>query len=88
MPKRVDSNQASIVKALREVGASVQDLHEVGHGCPDIAVGFRGATYFLEVKNGAGALTPDEERWHRTWLGQVAVVRNIDEALIVIGLGW
>jgi hypothetical protein len=34
--KRTDRNQAEIVKALRQVGASVGHTHEVGKGFPDI----------------------------------------------------
>ena len=36
---RTDANQAEIVAALRGVGASVQPLHAVGQGCPDLLVG-------------------------------------------------
>lgn len=82
---RVDRNQNEIVTALRKVGASVQHLHNVGRGCPDIAVGFRGATYLLEVKTDDGTLTNAEAIWHAHWRGQVDIVRNVDEALRVIG---
>ena len=90
MPKRVDQNQPLIVQALRSVGASVQFLHTIGKGCPDLLVGFRGLNFVLEVKNPAQKpsdrrLTPDEERWHLTWSGQKAVVETIDEALAAIG---
>jgi hypothetical protein len=42
--KRVDRNQAEIVEALREAGASVGHTHAVGHGFPDIVVGVPGLT--------------------------------------------
>lgn len=42
--KRVDRNQAEIVKALREAGASIAHLHTIGHGVPDILVGVQGLT--------------------------------------------
>lgn len=87
MPKRVDGNQAEIVEALRRCGATVQDLHEVGQGCPDILVGRAGKTYLLEIKNGQrGKLNSREVRWHRMWRGQVAVVRTVDEALRAVGV--
>lgn len=54
MPKRVDANQRSIVADLRAIGATVEDLHEVGDGCPDIAVGFRGQNYLFEIKTESG----------------------------------
>jgi hypothetical protein len=85
MPKRVDDNQVDIVAALRAVGASVQHLHTVGQGCPDIAVGFRGQSYLLEIKMPGKALTKDEAVWHSKWRGQVAIVYGVDDALMVIG---
>jgi len=83
---RVDDNQAEIVAALRAAGCTVQSLAAVGKGCPDAAVGFRGRNLLLEIKDGAKPpskrkLTPDEERWHAAWRGQVAVVESVDEAL-------
>jgi hypothetical protein len=73
------------VAALRKAGATVQHLHEVGFGCPDILVGFRGVSYVLEIKAKRGKLNEREKIWHQWWRGQVAVVRTIDEALKVIG---
>lgn len=89
MPKRIDANQPVIVKALRKLGASVQTLHEVGRGCPDILVGFRSSNYLLEVKDGAKPpskrkLTDDEMKWHAEWNGTVYVVESIEQAMEVI----
>lgn len=88
---KIDANQPDIVLALRQAGASVQPLHAVGGGCPDIAAGFQGKTYFLEIKDGskppsARKLTPDQVRWHGKWEGHVAVVKDIPEALTAIGI--
>lgn len=85
MPKRVDTNQREIVAALRQVGASVIMLYEVGHGCPDLLVGFRGQTYVLEIKTAKGRLTTDEWAWWQEWRGSGTVVRTVDEALRAIG---
>jgi hypothetical protein len=82
---RTDANQAEIVEALRQAGASVQLLHAVGEGCPDLAVGYRGQTYFIEVKTPGGSLNEREQKWHQQWRGHVAVVRSAEEALRVIG---
>ena len=85
---KTDSNQPEIVQALRDVGATVFVLARVGQGIPDLAVGYRGRNYFLEVKNLDGRgdkLTPAEKEFHDTWRGQAAVVRNEAEALAVIG---
>ena len=84
MPKRVDANQSEIVTALRQAGCSVQDLHEVGHGCGDILVGRNGINYVLEIKAPGGKLNEREREWHSTWRGQVAVVHSAEEALKII----
>jgi hypothetical protein len=85
---RTDANQASIVRALRAAGASVQPLNVVKAGCPDVLVGWQGRNYLLELKDGtkpqsARKLTPDEEQWHRNWKGTVATVISVEEAMRV-----
>lgn len=72
--------------ALRKAGASVQCLHRVGQGCPDLLVGFRGQNYLLEVKTPNGTLNAHQKAWIMIWYGQVAVVTSAEEALRVIGM--
>jgi hypothetical protein len=84
-PARVDANQPEIVRALRQVGATVQHLHTVGHGCPDLLVARNGNMYLLEIKVGGARLTDDERKWHECWAAHVYVVRSIGEALAAIG---
>jgi hypothetical protein len=89
--RKVDDNQAEIVQALRDAGASVQPIHTIGRGCPDLLVAFRNCNYVFEVKDGrkppsARVLTDDEVRWHREWNGPVEIVSSIDEALRAIGV--
>ena len=89
---KVDANQAQIVDALRSAGATVQPLHAVGKGCPDLLVGHRGVNLLIEVKDGskppsARKLTQDQVSWHDTWRGQVAVVETVDQALGLINIG-
>ena len=86
MPKRVDKNQRDIVAALRDLGASVQCLHVIGRGCPDLLIGFRGVNLLAEVKDGAGTLTDDEKNWHASWRGQIVIVRTVDDALALLGV--
>jgi hypothetical protein len=87
-----DANQAEIVAALFAAGCSVQDLHAVGGGCPDLLVGRCGVAFLLEVKaprNLRGEpkqLTPDQIEWHRSWRGHVRVVTTPEEALHAVGL--
>jgi Holliday junction resolvase len=88
---KVDDNQSEIVKALRQIGCTVCLLSAVGKGCPDLAVGYRGRNWFLEVKDGRKAqsdrkLTHDQVEWHDSWRGQVAVVNSVDQALRAVGL--
>ena len=86
---RVDSNQSEVTKALRKIGASVQLLHSVGKGCPDMLVGYKGGNYLLEIKDGekkesARKLTAEQTIWHFDWKGQVTVVTSPQEAIDTI----
>lgn len=88
---KVDRNQSEIVQALRDAGASVHPCHGAGQGFPDLAVGFRGKNYLIEVKDGALApsdrkLTPAQKEWHAAWRGDAVVVTSSSEALAAIGL--
>lgn len=89
---KVDRNQAEIVSALRAIGASVQPLHTVGAGCPDLLVGYRADNYLLEVKDGrkpasARKLTELESQWINTWRGTVYVIESVDEAIRALTQG-
>ena len=81
---KTDNNQKSIVEGLRALGATVQPLHVLGQGCPDILVGYQGKNYLMEIKTKRGKLTPDEENWHWEWRGTVHVVKTFDEATDVL----
>ena len=83
---RIDVNQPDIVEALRKAGATVQPLHTVGKGCPDLLVGWRGLNLLIEVKNGKLSqsrrkLTPDEARWCSEWKGIVHIVTDAAQAV-------
>ena len=81
----MDKNQSDIVKALRDVGASVTLLHAVGGGVPDLLVGYRQENYLLEVKDVKGRVNPLQSKWHLEWRGHAFVVRTPVEALYAIG---
>ena len=88
--KRVDDNHSEIVKGLRAIGATVRSTASVGQGFPDIAVGYHGSTFLLEIKDGSKSLsrrtlTPDEQEFHSTWRGAAAVVTSLEDALRTIG---
>lgn len=83
---RVDANQVAVTDALRRIGATVQPIHTIGRGCPDLLVGYRGRNLLLEVKDGSKppskrALTADESMWHLGWRGTVVVVETIPDAI-------
>jgi hypothetical protein len=87
--KQRDANEAEIVAALEAVGATVERLDTP----VDLLVGYRGRNFLLEVKaplgprggRSAGRYTDDQAEWHRSWRGQRAVVRSVDDALRAIG---
>ena len=89
---RTDQNHDEIVKALRQVGATVQSLAAVGAGVPDLLVGFRGQTFLVEIKNPEKSpserqLTPAQKIWHHCWTGgPLAVVETVEDVLKLIGI--
>lgn len=85
---KIDRNQPEIVKALRKVGVTVQHLHQVGAGCPDLLCAVNNQVFLVEIKDGAKApsaqkLTPDQSIWHAEWKAEVHIVNSIDAALAV-----
>lgn len=75
---RIDANQSEIVAALRACGCTVAITSDVGGGFPDLVVGYQGRNFLLEIKTPGGKLTPD----------QVEVVKDVDEALAVVGVDY
>lgn len=81
---KADGNQAEIVRALRQAGATVTSLHRVGGGVPDLAVGWRGTNLLMEVKMPGEDLNDRQLAWHLGWRGQAAVVTSAAEALALL----
>lgn len=84
MPRRVDANQKSVVKRLRDGGASVLVMSDLGKGAPDIAVGLNGKTYLFELKDGnkppsAQKLTESEQKFHDEWRGHLGIIRSFED---------
>ena len=82
---KVDDNQRAIVEALRAIGATVYAI-----GRPvDLLVGYRRINTLLEIKNvhGKDAVSPRQQDFIDEWRGQVAVVRNPEEAIAVLKNG-
>jgi Holliday junction resolvase len=86
---KVDSNQREIVQALRSMGASVQPLHTVGQGVPDLLCAISGINFLVEVKDGAKPpsaqkLTPDQIDWHCQWRAPVYIVNSIHQVVDLV----
>jgi hypothetical protein len=82
--RKVDDNHKQISKEFEALGCTVQSLHIVGKGCPDILVGYKGKNYLFEVKDGTKPnsqkkLTTDEVEFFQSWKGQVAMIESIEE---------
>jgi hypothetical protein len=89
--RRVDANQAEIVKALRAAGCSVAVTSSLGKGFPDLVVGYFGRNFLLEVKDGSKppskrVLTSEEMGFVAAWRGQYDVVEDVNQALRAVGL--
>lgn len=86
---RRDANHADVIKAVKGIGASVLDLADLGGGCPDVLVGFRGVNLLLEIKDGrkspsARKLTPAEQKFFRDWRGTVYIVFSPEDAINIV----
>ncbi len=83
---RTDGNHTAVMDALRAAGISALSIAAVGNGCPDIVAGFRGRNVLIEVKDGdkapsARKLTPDEAKFHDSWMGYVVIANSPLEAV-------
>ncbi len=80
----MDANQPEIVEALRAIpGVSV----ELGHD--DILVGYKGLTYWYELKESKptnSQIKPDQYRIWETFTGHYKIVWTLDQILEDIGL--
>jgi hypothetical protein len=88
---KADANQPEIVEKLRDIpGVSVEPIHRLGQGKPDLLIGYRQRNYLIELKNGNRpcdrVLTPDESKWHARWRGQVVVAGTFEEICDVLGI--
>lgn len=87
--RRVDANQPAIVAALRKIGFSVAITSGAGDGFPDIVVGRNHRNWLIEIKDenkppSHRVLTPEQDKFHDEWRGQVDVVKSVDEAINLV----
>ena len=90
---RIDANQNEIVGTLRKMGATVAITSMVGHGFPDLVVGYLGLNYLFEIKDGLKPisqrkLTKDEQEFFDIWRGNVQIVNNANDALDILGVTY
>lgn len=89
--KKADANQPEIVKALRGAGCTVEHLHAVGAGCPDLLCAIDDQVFLIEVKDGSKVpsdqkLTPAQVVWHAQWKAEVHIVNSVAAALTVVAI--
>jgi hypothetical protein len=90
---KIDSNQAGIVKDLLTIpGVSVAQNHD------DVLIGFRGRTFWIEIKNPDEAvmkrtgefnprcLQPAQKELIDNWKGHYRVCWTLDQILAEIGI--
>jgi hypothetical protein len=86
---RVDGNHAEILRAVRAVGATVLDTHQLPN-CFDALIGYRGREFIFEIKDPAQPpsgrkLTPGELSFKNTWRGsEYHVVETTEQAIKII----
>ena len=87
-----DQNERMIILALRELGASVRRLDATlggdMAGIPDLLVGLSGKNYLLEVKTARGSLNDNQKIFHDSWLGEVHVVRSVEDVRRIVKPTW
>jgi Holliday junction resolvase len=85
---RIDTNHKEIVKALRELGATVVSLASMKHGCPDLLVGYAGETVLMEIKRDAKAkFTSDQLDFLGKWKGgAISRVDSVEAAIRALGI--
>lgn len=82
---RTDANQAAIVAALRKAGATVEPIHDVGRGVPDLLVGYRAQNFLIECKLPKETLNDLQRHWLEGWKGQGCVAHTEEDALRAVG---
>jgi hypothetical protein len=89
---KIDANQPAIVKALRKIpGVTVQT------GMDDLLVGYKGFTYWFEIKEPEkvskktgeileSAIKPSQVKLRDTWTGHYSIVWSLEQILAELGI--
>jgi hypothetical protein len=82
---KVDVNHPDIVKALRDLGATVFSIASVGRDKPDIVVGINGINVLAEIKaDKKKKLTDGQEKFRREWKGRVDRLDSVQDAIALV----
>lgn len=86
---KTDDNHLDIKHRFKKYGASVADTAGAGEGFPDLVIGFKGANFLVEVKDGSKAmseqkLTKPQVRFHREWSGQVIIINSVEQVDLIM----
>jgi rhamnose utilization protein RhaD (predicted bifunctional aldolase and dehydrogenase) len=86
--KRVDENHKLIKHTFIALGASVLDLSRVGQGCPDLLIGYKNKSVFVEVKSSNKAhFTEHQLKFINSWRGgAISRIDTVDGAIKLIKL--
>jgi hypothetical protein len=85
--RRVDHNQAAIVKAYQQAGYHVTDLSGCGAGVPDLLLTRNGLAELVEIKNKGGRgkrFTPAQQEYYSLVKCPVYVVMGINDVKLQI----
>ena len=89
--KRTDDNHKQVVEEIRAAlpEATVLDLSGAGKGVPDLAIGWNGKNYLIEIKDPSKptskrSLTTAQQKLHAAWQGQMDVAHTAAEAIAII----
>lgn len=83
-PKRVDSNQAELMAEARRLGAEVQSIAPIGHGCPDLLGAQNGHWFMVEIKDGSKPpskrkLNERQVEWHKRFNAPVWIWESVED---------
>ena len=86
--RRVDANQAALVKFIRQMGASFQHTHAIPK-CLDGIIGYRGVCQRVEFKDSSQPpsrrrLTPDEQQVFDEWRGRKPVIIESEADVVAL----
>jgi hypothetical protein len=78
--QRRDGNEAAILEALVAAGGTYLKIN--GKNLPDLAIGYAGHTFIVEIKQPGETLRPDQARAFKKWRGgPIFVVATIEELM-------